>query len=65
LLHAWHPTSNRLKTPLFMFNRQDTWKIQFGGTLLAAIPPDNLLCEQTKNPTNVSDPQPEFSAINR
>lgn len=63
LLHAWHPTSNRLKTPLFMFNRQDTWKIQFGGTLPAAIPPDNLLCEQTKNPTNVSDPQPEFSAI--
>ena len=63
LLHAWHPASNRLKTPLFMFNRQDTWKIQFGGTLPAAIPPDNLLCEQTKNPTNVSDPQPEFSAI--
>lgn len=28
-------------------------------------PPDTLLCEQTKNPTNVSDPQPEFSAIYR
>lgn len=27
--------------------------------------PDNLLCEQTKNPTNVSDPNPEFSAIHR
>lgn len=27
--------------------------------------PDNLLCEQTKNPINVSDPQPEFSAIHR
>lgn len=25
--------------------------------------PDNLLCEQTKNPINVSDPKPEFSAI--
>lgn len=24
--------------------------------------PDNLLCEQTKNPINVSDPRPEFSA---
>lgn len=30
-----------------------------------AKPPDTLLCEQTKNPTNVSDPQPEFSAIYR
>lgn len=25
--------------------------------------PTDLLCEQTKNPTNVTDPQPEFSAI--
>lgn len=24
--------------------------------------PDNLLCEQTQNPINVSDPRPEFSA---
>lgn len=28
-------------------------------------PPDTLFCEQTKNPINVSDPQPEFSAIYR
>ncbi|MBA7641223.1 hypothetical protein ES703_48899 [subsurface metagenome] len=63
LLHAWHPNSNRLKNPVYIFAKQDSWKIQFGGTLPVAIPPDNLLCEQTKNPTNVSDPQPEFSAI--
>lgn len=28
-------------------------------------PPDNLLCEQKKNPTDVIDPSPEFSAIHR
>lgn len=27
--------------------------------------PDTLLCEQTKNPINVGDPKPEFSAIHR
>jgi len=27
--------------------------------------PDSLLCEQTQNPINVSDPRPEFSAIYR
>ena len=31
----------------------------------SAKPPDGLLCEQTQNPANVSDPQPEFSAIYR
>ena len=63
LLHAWHPNSNRLKDPVYILARQGSWKLQFGGTLPVAIPPDNLLCEQTKNPTNVSDPQPEFSAV--
>lgn len=29
------------------------------------LPPDNLLCEQKKNPRDVTDPQPEFSAIYR
>jgi hypothetical protein len=35
------------------------------GELVTTAPPDTLLCEQVKNPTNVSDPQPEFSAIYR
>lgn len=30
---------------------------------IAVVRPTDLLCEQTKNPVNVSDPQPEFSAI--
>lgn len=35
------------------------------GVVPVGNPPDTLLCEQTKNPVNVSDPQPEFSAIYR
>jgi len=62
LLHAWHPTSNRIAEPAYIFNRQGSWKIQFSGALAVGVP-DNLLCEQTKNPTNVSDPNPEFSAV--
>jgi len=31
----------------------------------STIPPDDLHCEQKKNPTDVTDPQPEFSAIYR
>ncbi len=65
LLHAWYPNSNRLRAPIYVFNRQGSWKIQFGGELHAGRPPDGLLCEQTENPTNVSDPKPEFSAIYR
>jgi len=65
LLHAWHPSSNRLYAPVYIFNRQGSWKIQFGGSLYEAISPDTLLVEQTKNPTNVGDPKPEFSAIHR
>jgi len=34
-----------------------------GDEIIFLGPPDNLLCEQTKNPINVSDPRPEFSAI--
>lgn len=29
------------------------------------LPPTDLLCEQKKNPTDVRDPQPEFSAVHR
>ncbi len=65
LLHAWHPNSNRLKDPVYIFNRQGSWKIQFGGNLYIVAPPDTLLTEQTKNPTDVGDPKPEFSAIHR
>lgn len=63
LLHAWHPISNRRSAPIYIFARQDSMKIQFGGDIYAVGAPDNLLCEQTKNPTNVSDPNPEFSAV--
>ena len=50
----------------------DTCKIDFSDRLVRcssyrgiSAPPINLLCEQTKNPTNVGDPKPEFSAIHR
>jgi len=65
LLHAWHPNSNRLQEPVYIFARQGSWKIQFVGNFYGIGGPDNLLCEQTKNPTNVGDPKPEFSAIHR
>lgn len=65
LLHAWHPNSNRLKDPVYIFCRQGSWKIQFVGVFYITGPPDSLLCEQTKNPINVGDPKPEFSAIHR
>jgi len=65
LLHAWHPNSNRLRAPVYIFARQGSWKIQFCGDFYGIGGPDNLLCEQTKNPMNVGDPKPEFSAIHR
>lgn len=32
-------------------------------TIVSAPGPENLLCEQKKNPTDVTDPRPEFSAV--
>lgn len=43
---------------------EGAWSVESACFKILSMFPYNLLCEQTKNPTNVGDPRPEFSAIN-
>lgn len=42
----------------------DEGKLYKTESVVVPVPPHSLLCEQKTNPTDVTDPQPEFSAIN-